>query len=308
MATTSFRSVLTPLDGSPFAEQALPLAADIARHSGAILQLALVHDPAPALISVVDVSVTDPKLDMEARAGEQAYLSRIENRLCASAGVQVATVLLDGPVAASLQSYIEDSGADLVVMSTHGRGPLSRFWLGSVADHLMRRLRVPLLLVRPTENSPPAVRPGRIVVTLDGSPFAEKVVEAAVALGKPFGAEYNLLMVLEPPEPIADPTGLMVLAPVPAALNQQRTEQACRYLEQLAARLRKDGYTVQTHVVEGPTAARTIIEQTDELHADLVAIATHGQGGFQRLVMGSVADKVIRGGNHPTLVVRPPVD
>jgi nucleotide-binding universal stress UspA family protein len=307
MTMTPYRSVFVPLDGSPFAEQALPLAVDFARQAGAILQVALVHDPVPALASALDVPVIDAQLDQETRVREQAYLKGIEKQLGDSVKSPITSILLDRPVVPSLQSHIERSGADLVMMTTHGRGPLSRFWLGSVADQLMRRLRLPIVLVRPFEDSVAPVSIRRILITLDGSPFAEQAVDAAVALGKPFNAEYGLLMVLEPPLPIADPIGMMLM-PAPAGQSKQRAEAACRYLEDLAVRLRKDGYTVKTHVVEGPAAARTIIDQTDDLQADLVAIASHGQGGFQRLVMGSVADKVIRGGSHPTLVVRPPVD
>jgi nucleotide-binding universal stress UspA family protein len=73
----------------------------------------------------------------------------------------------------------------------------------------------------------------------------------------------------------------------------------------VAARLRKEGLTVTTHPVEAPAAAATIIEQADALRVDLIAIASHGAGGITRLVVGSVADKVIRGSAHPTLVVRP---
>jgi nucleotide-binding universal stress UspA family protein len=307
MAPTPFRSVFLPLDGSTFAEQALTLAVDLARKADAILQVALVHDPVPALTAAFDVPVIDAQLDQEARIREQDYLTRIEKRLGSSAKTLVTSTLLDGPVAASLQSHIERTGADLVVMTTHGRGPLSRFWLGSVADQLMRRLRVPMVLVRPTQGLVAPVSIRRILITLDGSPFAEKAVEAAEALGQPFGAEYHLLMVLEPPLPIADPISLMTV-PVPAGADKQRIEMACKYLESLAAKIRKDGYTVKTHVVEGSAVARTILDQTEALEVDLVAIASHGEGGFQRLVIGSVADKVIRGGSHPTLVVRPPVE
>jgi nucleotide-binding universal stress UspA family protein len=181
---------------------------------------------------------------------------------------------------------------------------MSRFWLGSVADQLMRRLHIPLLLVRPSQPAAPPTSIRRILVTLDGSPFAERAIDAAVALGRPFGAEYALLMVVEPPLPIADPSGLMVV-PVAVDAEKQLREAAANYLEGVAARLRKEGLTVTTHPVEAPAAAATIIEQADALRVDLIAIASHGAGGITRLVVGSVADKVIRGSAHPTLVVRP---
>lgn len=306
MAQVPYRSIYVPLDGSPFAEQALPIAGDIARRAGAILQLALVHHPVPALATALEVPEIEAQLDQEGRAREQTYLNSIVERVRKTVNVPVTGTLLDGAVADALETHLEKTGADLLVITTHGRGPMSRFWLGSVADQLMRRLHVPILLVRPAAiatAAPPPLR--RVLITVDGSPFAERAIDAAVTLGKGFNAEYALLMVLEPPLPIADPSGLTV---IPAGVDAERQlrEAATKYLDGLAQRLRKDGLTVTTHPIEAAGAAATIIAQADALKADLVAIASHGAGGFERLVVGSVADKVIRGSTHPTFVVRPP--
>jgi nucleotide-binding universal stress UspA family protein len=306
MAQPLYRSIYVPLDGSPFAEQALPLAGEIARRAGAILQVGLVHHPVPALATALEVPEIEAQLDQEARAREQTYLHSIVERVRKAVNVPVTGTLLDGPVADALEVQVEQSGADLVVITTHGRGPMSRFWLGSVADQLMRRLHVPMLLVRPgTSAAPATIR--RILLTLDGSPFSERAIEPTIALGRLFGAEYALMMVVEPPMPIADPSGVMVL-PVAADADRQIREAAARYLTSHAERLRKEGLTVSTHPVDAAGAAATILAETEGLKADLVAIASHGAGGFERLVVGSVADKVIRGSMHPTFVVRPPRD
>jgi nucleotide-binding universal stress UspA family protein len=305
MTQAMYRSICVPLDGSSFAEQALPLAAEIARRAGAILQVALVHHPVPALATALEVPEIEAQLDQEARAREQTYLNGIVERVRKTVNAPVTGTLLDGPVADALEDHIESTGADLLVITTHGRGPMSRFWLGSVADQLMRRLHIPLLLVRPAAEAPPLPAMRRILIALDGSPFAERAIEAATALGRPFGAEYALLMVVEPPLPIADPSGLMVV-PLAAGSEKQLREAAKKYLDGRAELLRKEGYTVTTHPVESAGAATTIIAQADVLKVDLVALASHGAGGFERLVVGSVADKVIRGSTHPTFVVRPP--
>ncbi|MDH5282734.1 MAG: universal stress protein, partial [Gemmatimonadota bacterium] len=81
---------------------------------------------------------------------------------------------------------------------------------------------------------------------------------------------------------------------------------ASRYLDGIAGRLRQEGHVVRTYAVEGPRAAEAIIAQADVTDADLIVLASHGAGGFERLVLGSVADKVIRASSHPTLIVRPP--
>lgn len=300
-----YRSLFVPLDGSPFAEQALPLALSIARNAGALLRVGLVHHPVPALATALEVPEIEAQLDQESRQREQGYLNGVVERLRHEANVPVTALLLDGPVADALEEEIEKSGTDLVVMTTHGRGPLSRFWLGSVADQLMRRLHTSVLLVRPAGERSIEPRLRRILIALDGSPFAEQAIGAATALGMPFDAEFVLLMVVEPTLPVADPAGLMIL-PVSPDTEQKRCSAAEQYLSGLAGRLRSEGVTVTTHVAADAVATAAILERAEALHADLVALASHGAGGFERLVIGSVADKVIRGSLHPTLVVRPP--
>ncbi len=305
MSQAMFRSLYVPLDGSPFAEQALPLAAEIARRSGALLQLALVHHPVPALATALEVPEIEAQLDQESRAREQVYLDGIVERVRATANVPVTAALLDGPVADSLQTHIEQSGADLVIMTTHGRGPVSRFWLGSVADQLMRRLHLPILLLRsgPGCHTPSVLK--QILVTLDGSAFAERALDSALMLGRPFEAAYTLFMAIEVPLPIADPSGLMVI-PVDPEAEKKVAAAARGYLDKQVARLRGLGVQATALAVEGRPAVEAIIAQTDRGGCDLVVIASHGAGGMERLVVGSVADKVIRASTHPTLVVRPP--
>jgi len=300
-----YRSLLVPLDGSPFAEQALPLALAIAARSGALVQLALVHHPVPALATALEVPEIEAQLDQEARAREQSYLSGIVERARTTANVPVTSAVLEGPVADALEEQATITGADLIVLTTHGRGPLSRFWLGSVADQLMRRIHIPILLVRPQGEPLPEPRFDRILLALDGSPFAEQAIPAAVALGKPFGASYVLFMAVEPPVPVADPSGLVVMPPVPDS-EEKRREAALAYLDGVARRLRAEGLEVTTRVSSEGAAAQAILAEAERLPADLVALASHGAGGFARFVIGSVADKVIRGSVHPTLVVRPP--
>jgi nucleotide-binding universal stress UspA family protein len=92
-------------------------------------------------------------------------------------------------------------------------------------------------------------------------------------------------------------------------LNETQTrralDEAQAYLDRIAERLREQGLTVQTRTVLHTHPADGILEQTREQGADLIALATHGRGGLRRLLLGSVADKVLRGGNIPMLVCRP---
>ena len=193
------RSILVPLDGSPFGEHALPVALAVARRTGARIQVVHKHVP-PVPVHPDGVLATDLKLDPKSRAREQVYLDVVAARLTA-AEVSTSSALVEGPTVDALCQQAEVAGADLVVLTTHGRGPLTRFWLGSVADGLVRRLTQPLLLVRPTADEElPAKVPllQRMLVPLDGSEESESILDPAVALGTPMGSEYTLFRAISP--------------------------------------------------------------------------------------------------------------
>src|SRR5206468_242587 len=124
-------------------------------------------------------------LDAAARTAAQAYLRLVAERLQEVADVRVTTHLLEGPIAEAIQEQVLLSGAELVVMTTHGRGALARLWLGSVADELVSHLPGPVLLVRPQEGAtePVGNHPLRhVLIPLDGTPLAEQILGSALAL------------------------------------------------------------------------------------------------------------------------------
>jgi nucleotide-binding universal stress UspA family protein len=307
------RSILVPLDGSTFAEHALPLAVWIARRAPASLQLVQVHRPVPPADIEGILILDDVELSM--RCEENAYLDRVAHRLMEETSVPASVALLDGDVATAIQDRATAAGADLVVLSTHGRGTLGRFWLGSVADELVRRLPIPVLLVRPAEGSvdldaPPAIE--SILIPLDGSPLAEQIIEPALALGGILGAAFTLVRVISPgvrldyaPENMAlERLADDVLERSRACQDRLRAE-AQAYLDSIAALLRSQNLRVETCVVADEQPAVGILREAAVFRADLIALGTHGRRGLARLLLGSVADKVVRGGHLPVLLRRP---
>jgi nucleotide-binding universal stress UspA family protein len=304
---TVYRSILVPLDGSAFGECALPVALGIARRAGARLHLAHVHLlPAP-LFAERRPNVENTR-DPQALEKARAYLDGVVHRLAARTDVRLNSVLLEGGVVEALQEHVAGNGVDLVVMTTHGRGPLSRFWLGSVADEFLRRAEVPLLLVRPQQEAPDLAReplPRHILVPLDGSALAEQVLPAATALGSLVEADCTLMRVVQPVVPTAyDPVGFATGQAIQPMLDQLRVE-AQEYLDRVAQRLRAQALTIHTQVVIDQQLAGAIFDEAAARGSDLIALATHGRHGLARLLLGSVADKVIRGASLPVLVYRP---
>ncbi len=279
-----YRRILVPLDGSAFAEHALPRALAIARRACSRLVVAHVCRPIPVAVALATGGA--------AAGPDESYLFEVLQRLEAVSRVPVEPALLEGPVSEALHDQAVAVGADLVVMATHGRGPLSRFWLGSIADELARRLPMPALLLRPggeATDLSPALLFRHVLVPLDGSRRAESVLGPATALGHLSGAEFTLLRV------VPEETG-----PTEVALAEAEV-----YLGGVAARLRARSHPVRTAVVAHEHVALGILDEARARGADLIALATRGHGGLKRLLLGSVADKVLRGAHCPVLTYRP---
>lgn len=297
-----FRTVMVPLDGSTFAEAALPLArAVVDRIDGATLRLVTVHEPVP----------TFAQADWEASAREwsEHYLSEVTRRLGDSSRSTIESAVLSGSVAVELEKAAEE-GVDLLVMATHGRGMLSRAWLGSVADHFVRHSPCPVLLARPRTSEDEAPAPAEvpdiehILVALDGSDFGETVLPQAERLAELFGASITLVQVIAYPLEIASP-----YLPHTVQMNQQVVEEAKAgahtYLEGLAGPLREKGIDADAHVEVDTQAGHGILRAAEDTGVDLIAMATHARTGVKRTFLGSTADKVVRGAQRPVFLHRP---
>ena len=304
------RSVMVPLDGSEFSESSLPLAGKVARLTGASLHLAHVHRP----YEPDDLLFTTPfqfehvsvaEYDAWDRDREERYMAGIADKLTRE-GASVDTRVLDGTeVAGELIDYADRVATDMIVMTSHGRSGMRRAWLGSVADEIIRRTSLPLIVIHPAEGraeSEGGISVRHILVPLDGSELAESVLGPASELARAAGARLTLARVVPAPDTFGD-----VSAAAGAGYVDALTEDALRYLEDKAAPLRMEGLTVATHVVAGVAPAPAIADLADRLDADLIAIATHGRGGIKRTVLGSVADRLLRSASVPILVMRPPL-
>ncbi|HEU5169919.1 MAG TPA: universal stress protein [Gemmatimonadales bacterium] len=294
--------ILVPLDGSALAEEALPIAATLARRRHARLHLVSVQIPFFPLGSGLEVADLTEKAEQAIHEGIRQHLCTVAQRIAASYGVTVTSAVLDGAPAPRLAEYARSNGISLIVMTTHGRSGFSRFWLGSVADQLLRRATVPVLLLRGDERRGLGTFQS-VLVALDGAPDTEAVLEPAAAVATPMeGAEWTLLRVVEPPAPIVTPAGVYPAYVAPELLEQQQRD-ATAYLETVAGRLRARGLRVTTRVLLGGAVAEQIVEFAREQRSDLIAVGTRGAHGMERLLVGSVADKVIRGAGQPVLVV-----
>jgi nucleotide-binding universal stress UspA family protein len=296
-------TLIVPLDGSDLAARALPYAAGVARRTGASLRLVRASFAAAA---ISPASGADKRL---AESGERAARCRAEAALAARAaalrhqGIEVDTVAEPGLAAELILREAE--AADLVVMSTHGRGGLGRLLYGSVAEAVMRRCPAPMLLVPPgCRSAPPGPGTLRVLVGLDESPLAERLLARLPALGAPGATEVVLLEVVVPPPP---GYGFAASGQPGWWDGDQMAMAAARgYVGWATKHLTESGYRARGLVEVGdPVAA---IERAAADHrVDVIALASHGRTGLLRLVLGSVAAETIRRAATPVLLIGPRV-
>lgn len=294
-----YRKIMVPLDGSAFAENALPLALGLCMRTGSELRLATVVEGMSAL------SMEAWEQEGVARAND--YLDAVVNRIV-DEGFKgdVETSVVVGDAVVMLEKESTFPGVDLVIMASHGHGALTRLWMGSVADGLVRHADVPVLVVRAEEGDPaPPIRKsvGTILIPLDGSELAEDAMRHATEFGEIFGRAYHLTRIVSYPLELATP-----YLPHTAQMNQEVFDEAMRvaatYLEARAEQMRKRGHRVTTSVAVAAQPAQGILDESTAIGADLIAMSTHGAGGLKRAVLGSTADKVMRGAHVPVLLHR----
>jgi nucleotide-binding universal stress UspA family protein len=284
-------NILVPHDGSALAERALPFATSLARAADA--RLWLVHARASA------VPLLDPEHGLDPSAMIEGVAAHLRER-----GLKATARTMHGDAASVILDASVDMPADLIVMSTHGRGGIGRWLYGSVADQVLVRATVPVLLVPAACDHPwPDDRRLKILVPLDGSDLSEAAVGPARVLGRAIGADLLLLRVAEQG---ADVVWGINRAVVPTLhVTPEELGEVRQYLDGIAAPPGALAGSTDVLVESGdPSSVIPRIARQEGI--DLIAMATHGRTGLARLTMGSVATVTVQRAHIPVLLVRPP--
>lgn len=303
---TPFRTVLVPLDGSTASAHAVPFAAAAASPDDGALYLARVHEP--VITTGGPIVGTEPLLDYDAdadtRVAQADALQAMASTIKDKTRLAVHWALLDdGATADVLRDHATDLGADLIVMTTHGRAGVSRAVFGSVTTAVVAASHLPVLVLRPHGTPPePPLFLRRLVILLDGSALSEAILEPAVRLAAPAAAALELLRVVVP-TPIPMAPGPVPLAMVDPDQVERDVAMATAYLDRHVAALRAQGHTVTARVERAVTVAEAVADAA--VRADAVAMATHARTGVSRALLGSVAEEVVRSCGKPVLLYRP---
>lgn len=307
-----YSKIIVPLDGSDLAERALPFAQFIAEALSIPMELVEAFNVLPPAVHNRSSRMALEKMLAEQRRRSERYLSQIQERLQPSSYPLTTATLAGWPEQAIVDRAGEDPGA-LIVMTTHGRGGLARWALGSVADRVLHGVSNPVLIVRAaaTEIVPAKVR--TILVPLDGSDLAETCLEHAASLAEGLQASVSLVQTTHTQSYYRSRMVGSAVAtgqsPDSWANDLMRDDaiEVTDYLTQVQGRLaaeRPELDRVETLHLRDDSPAQAIIDRT-ELQPTLIVMTSHGRGGLGRLLLGSVADRVMRHSNAPVLVIRP---
>ncbi len=292
------KRVLIPTDFSAAARPAMARGADLALQFKAevhFLHVVMMVEPALYPSFALPPDTTEAREELSRAAKRQ--LEELAEALEVPAERRVIEVRHSTAIAPAILDYAEEAKVDLIAMGTHGRRGVRRFLMGSVTEEVVRKATCPVVTLRP--DSGEQVRPKRIVAALDLSTHSMTVIEHARELAELYHAGVDFVHVLPLPR-------------YPA--SYQLGESADLYLEGPEAERRVRGAMVEMvhqsgpdgqfeyHVVRGDPSEE-ILRLVERVDGDLVVVASHGMTGLTHVLMGSVADKVVRQAECPVLTV-----
>ncbi len=292
---TNFRSVLVPLDGTAHGERALPLAVSIAKQARANLRLLHVYSPVqgdfyPRAYSGINGELYRRQLD---------YVRRVARQVGEAAEITVIPQCVRRQNIVQGISEVVNRSVDLVVASTHGHGWLERVWNGSTVHELVDQLASPMLILR-GDGLRTAIAPDRwlrrLLIALDGSKQAERVLNSATTLGSLFEADHSLLTVV--------PRSRLGLSTRNDQEVRDKQVAAHDYLKRAAKRMKQRGWkSFQQVEVSSESVAKAIVQCAESSRVDCIAMARESHSGLRRWLQPSVTHRVIELAQVPVLVL-----
>ena len=282
--------ILFPTDGSDCAERARRHALYLADQFDASLHVIQVEERDLELTDVVDITEADLLADLHGGMGGGTPV-------LAEPRIQENTVAYPS-VAGGILTYAVEHDVDLVVIGTHGRRGVRRFVLGSVAEEVVRKAESPVITVGRGAVSPEAMEGGTMLVPVDFSEHRTRLLAHAREIAPVYGMSVEVLHVVQV-KGFPDAYGVYDSPPDPDTLGERAKEA----LEEDVEPLRDAGIEVTIDVRSGHPAEE-ILTVAEDNEAAFITIATHGRTGMDRMLMGSVAEKVLRQAPCPVCTVK----
>lgn len=264
------KTIIVPLDGTEFAERALSPARALARQS----------DSALVLVMARSGGVVEP----------ESYLRRVAD----AHGIGSARIVAyeDRPADKAITTTVETEPDPMVCMTTHARGTAGHMVLGSVAEQVLQRTDVPIVLVGPAVTEHERSDFEELIVCLDGSPTAAAILPTAASVARDLDLAVWLVDVVES-QPSVD---------YDTVIEGDMLESAS--LQQTARELVGTGLNVNWDTVHGDDPPSAIVDFAATRRSPLLAMTTHGRTGLARVAAGSVVMAVVHRASCPVLVTR----
>ncbi len=292
------QKVLAPTDLTEGSKAALPFAVQISHASGAELHLLHVTE----LHSEGGGARAMPP-EVEVRSALYGEAGRLIDSLVEAGEKRLRVVTEDRravEAAPAIVEYADEIDADLIVMATHGRRGLGRLFIGSVTDEVLRHCSCPTLTLRDHVEISPSAQ-GRLIAAVDLDALSRPVLQAAARLSAWTGAEVEILHVVDPP----GRTLLYEAYPeLPVVQFEELEREVTSRIEELIGTTGLDPTRTTVHIAQGPTAD-SILKRAAALKPDLIVIGSHGRAGVDRVLLGSVAERVIQRSLSPVLTLKP---
>lgn len=309
---TIYKKILVPLDGSELAEKAIKPAFRVASSMADRLtgqdtdevNLIFLRVVSPVMLVAADPMLYDEmtRLNLdEARA----YLNTVRISLPVDK-VRIETQVISGPPADGIVLFAEENQIDLIMMSSHGRTGSRRWVYGSVAEKVLHHAPCATVIIR-SHVSVEMFQNRKILVPLDGSPLAERALVPALSLARAVESDVIMLRVVTGREMVPEamtPAGESMAGEADNLVPGERDE-AEAYLQKMFNDRPNQHLFFDVQMTSGDVA-ETIVAYADKNHVDLIVMSSHGRSGIGRWLQGSVAEKVLRGADCATMIIRSP--
>ena len=289
--TTRVEKILLSIDGSEYSEGAIREAIKLAKKCSSKLAVLSVIDTNPEFDALAPQLME--KKEKEARQNIDAVQARARQE-----GIDCDTIVHEGE---EPYKYIVDeaikSKSTMIIMGRRGRTGLKRLMMGSVTARVIGHAPCNVLVVPKAAQ----LEFKNIVVATDGSKYSAAAASEALGLAKWNGSALTVISVV--PSELMTPSDIDFTITQRELITEKEMHEAEKNAKVVKEAAQKEGVAVKAFVLSG-RPADAIIETAQEKNADLIVLGSHGRTGVERLLMGSVAERVIVLASCPVLVVK----
>jgi nucleotide-binding universal stress UspA family protein len=284
--------ILCPVDFFPASKRAADYAIALAKAYES--RLILLHVVSPVLPASYEIPIDAADILESMTNSAENEMKKLAAR-ARDKKVSTEVVVRTGDIDSEIRSLAKDRKVDLIVMGSHGRRGFEKWFLGSVTERLLRRVQIPLLTISNAANStkaPPAIR--RILVTTDFSEGTADAIRYAFSIGQEYQAKVTLMHVLND-----------ISADISGRYRDTLIKSIRSELEELVPEEARDWCDISTRVETGLPWTR-ILDSAKRDKIDLLVMNVHGKSMLDRALLGSTAERVVRGSPAPVLLIPPP--